>query len=131
MTETTTKNAGRQYMARIVGSTVVYAIAVVVSIRGLQHNSTAPWKYGLALLPVFPALFIPVAVVDFFRKMDEMQQRIQLEALAFGFTAAAVLTLSYGFLQNAGLPAVNWIWVWPVMGVCWALGLAVAKRRYL
>ena len=70
-------------------------------------------------------MFIP-----FFRELDELQRRIQLEGLAFGFTATAVLTLSYGFLQNAGLPQVNWVWVWPVMGACWSLGLAIARRRY-
>ena len=54
----------------------------------------------------------------------------QLESLAFGFAGAAALTLTYGFLQNAGLPEVSWIWVWPVMAVCWIIGSLIARRRY-
>jgi hypothetical protein len=62
--------------------------------------------------------------------MDELQRRIQLESLAFGFAAAAIATFTYGFLQNAGLPEVSWVWVWPVMAVCWMVGQLVARRRY-
>jgi hypothetical protein len=88
------------------------------------------WKYPIAVLPVLPALVIPVAAAYFFRTIDELQRKIQLEGLAFGFIAAAVLTLTYGFLGNAGLPQPNWVWVWPVMGACWAVGLALARGRY-
>jgi hypothetical protein len=96
----------------------------------LHRNPEAPWKYAIAVLPVLPALWIPLAVVRLFREVDELQKQIQLEGLAFGFAAAAVLTFTYGFLQNAGLPDVSWIWVWPVMAVCWLVGLTAAKRRY-
>jgi hypothetical protein len=115
---------------RILGATLLYAAALVLSIRWLQHNPPAPWKYPIAILPVLPALLIPVAAAHFFRVMDEMQRRIQLEGLAFSSVATAVLTLTYGFLGNAGLPQLSWVWVWPVMGVCWAVGLALARRRY-
>jgi hypothetical protein len=130
MTEVSLKNESRKYLARILGATLLYTVALILSIRWLQHNPPAPWKYPIAVLPVVPALFIPIAVAHFFRVMDEMQKRIQLEGLAFGFVATAVLTLTCGFLGNAGLAQPNWIWVWPVMGACWALGLAFARRRY-
>jgi hypothetical protein len=130
MTAKYLKNESRKYLLRILGLTLLYSATLVLSLRWLQHNPPAPWKYPIAVLPVLPALFIPVAVVYFFRVMDEMQKRIQLEGLAFGFVATAVLSLTYGFLGNAGLPQPNWIWVWPVMAACWAAGLALAYRRY-
>ena len=120
----------KSYSIRVLGAMAVYGVAVFVSVRWLQHNPPAPWKYAIAILPVLPAMFVPLLAVRFFRQMDEMQRRIQLEGLAFGFICAAVLTLTYGFLQNAGMPDVNWVWVWPVMGVCWMIGLATARRRY-
>ncbi len=120
----------KKYRAGIFGATTVYAVAVLASVRWLQHNPSAPWKYGIAVLPVLPALFVPLAAVRLFREMDELQRQIQLEGLAFGFICAAVLTLTYGFLQNAGMPEVSWIWVWPVMGICWIIGLVAARRRY-
>ncbi len=62
---------------------------------------------------------IPAAAAHFFQTIDELQRKIQLEGLAFGFVAAAVLTLTYGCLGNAGLPQPNWVWVWPFVGPCW------------
>ena len=130
MTEKWLKNESRKYLARILGSTILYAAALVLSIRWLQHNPPAPWKYPIAALPVLPALFIPLTVAHFFRQIDELQRQIQLEGLAVGFVATAILTLTCGFLGNAGLPQPNWVWIWPVMGTCWAVGLALARRRY-
>jgi hypothetical protein len=108
----------------------LYTIALVISIRWLHHNPEAPWKYAIAVFPVLPVLWVPVAAVRFFREMDELQKQMHLEALAFGFVGAGVLSLTYGFLQNGGLPEVSWVWVWPVMCVCYVVGLVAAQRRY-
>ena len=90
----------------------------------------APLKYAVAVLSVLPALGVPFAVLRYCQSMDELQLRIQLESLAFAFVAASIATFTYGFLQNAGLPDVSWVWVWPVMGLCWLVGQLVARRRY-
>jgi ABC-type cobalamin transport system permease subunit len=127
----TNSPAARRYTLGILFASLLYAIALVISIYLLKHhNPPAPQKYLIAILPVVPALWMPAIVLRFFREIDELQRRIQLEGLAFSFTATAVLTLAYGFLENAGLPRLNWVWVWPIMGVCWSLGLAIAHRRY-
>ena len=122
--------ASRRYTVQILSSMAVYTIFVTLSVRWLRHNPAAPWKYLIAVAPMLPALVVPVAVVRFLREIDELQRRIQLEALAVAFTATAVITLTYGFLQNAGLPDLSWIWVWPIMGISWVIGLAVARWRY-
>ena len=119
----------RYYISMSV-SLVLYAVALVVSLMSLKEGIEGPWKYVVATLPVWPALGIPWAVAQYCRAMDELQLRIQLESLAFGFAAAAMATFTYGFLQNAGLPEVSCVWVWPVMGVCWLAGGLVARWRY-
>jgi hypothetical protein len=111
-------------------SLALYTVALVVSLTWLQAGVEGPWKYAIAVLPVLPALGVPFAVVRYCQAMDELQRRIQLESLAFGFAAAAISTFTYGFLQNAGLPDVSWVWVWPVMAMCWIVGQLVARRRY-
>ncbi|OAI57810.1 hypothetical protein AYO47_07580 [Planctomyces sp. SCGC AG-212-M04] len=124
------KAAGRSYVWSVLGAVLLYAIALVISLRWLHDAPGPPWKYFIAVLPVLPALWIPLAAVRLSRQLDELQQRIQLEGLAFGFACSAVLILTYGFLQNAGLPELSWIWVWPVMGGCWIVGLLAARQRY-
>ena len=119
-----------KYTATMLVSLALYAAALVVSLTWLKAGIEGPWKYVVAVLPVLPALGIPFAVVGYCKAMDELQLRKQLESLAFGFAATAIATFTYGFLQNAGLPEVSWVWVWPVMGVCWMLGQLFARRRY-
>jgi len=121
---------GARYSATMLISLALYAIALVVSLTLLKAGVEGPWKYAIAVLPVLPALGIPFAVVRNCQAMDELQLRIQLEALAFGFASTAIATFTYGFLQNAGLPEVSWVWVWPVMAGCWMVGQLVVRRRY-
>ena len=119
-----------RYVVTMLICLTLYTVALVVSLTWLKAGVEGPWKYAIAVLPVLPALGVPFAVVRFCQAMDELQRRIQLESLAFGFAAAAVATFTYGFLQNAGLPEVNWVWVWPVMAVSWIVGVLLARRRY-
>ena len=114
---------------RLLGAVFAYAVVGVASGMAVSHLH-APGKYIVALLPVLPALWFATLFARTFGEMDELQRRIQLEALAFAFSAAVILTLGYGFLQHAGLPIPNWVWVWPLMGTCWLIGKFVAQRRY-
>lgn len=109
---------------------LVYSIAVVVSIRWAGEIPDSPWRYAIALLPMIPLSFALLAFLRFFRQMDELQRKIQFEAVAFGFLATLGVILTYGFLQGAGLPHVRMIFVPPLMIVLWGIGLAIASVRY-
>src|SRR5690349_3257854 len=113
---------GTKYSAMMLVSLALYAAALVISLTLLKNGIDGPWKYAVAILPVLPALGVPYAVIRYCQTMDELQLRIQLESLAFAFATTAIGTFTYGFLQNAGLPEVSWVWVWPVMAMCWLLG---------
>jgi hypothetical protein len=119
-----------KYAVWMIISLALYAVALVISLTWLKAGIEGPLKYAVAVLPVLPALGVPLAVVRYCQSMDELQRRIQLESLTFGFAAAAIATFTYGFLQNAGLPDVSWVWVWPVMAACWIVGKLVARWRY-
>ncbi|MBA3913997.1 MAG: hypothetical protein H0X25_09135 [Acidobacteriales bacterium] len=108
----------------------LYVAVLAFSLHLLKNNPPSPWKYLIAIAPVLPVLWVPVAVVRFLREVDELQRKIQIEAIAFGFTFSAVLTLGYGFLQNVGLPQLNWTLVWPLMAISWIIGLGISSRRY-
>ena len=71
-----------------------------------------------------------LAVVRQLRRMDELARRIQLEALGLSFVCTALITFSYGFLETAGLPRLSMFYVWPVMGLVWALATVAGVRRY-
>ena len=65
-----------------------------------------------------------------FRSLDELQRRIQLEAVGFSFLATCLITLTWAFQQNAGLPRFDVSFVAPLLILLWSLGLGIARRRY-
>ena len=123
-------SAARSYVKEFGGAMLAYAVILPLSIVALNAQPHAPWRIPLALTPVVPTAFALWAFVRFLRRMDELQQRIQLEALAVAFGGTALLTFSYGFLENVGFPHLSWIWVLPLMVALWGLGGALASLRY-
>ncbi|MFJ3371644.1 hypothetical protein [Pseudomonas sp. NPDC086251] len=122
----------RRYYYELGAALALYAVFLVVSLTLLQHqeNFGLPLRIAITLAPVIPAGLMCWAIVRNLRRMDEMHLRIQFEALGFAFAASALLTFSYGFLENVGFPHLSWLMVWPVMGLMWIIGLMVARRRY-
>lgn len=111
-------------------SMTAYSAMVPASIWMLGECGDSSLRYGIAALPIFPAAFAVWAVIRCFRGLDELQRRIHSEAITFSFLATCLLTLSWGFLQNAGLPHADVVWVAPMLIVLWGLGVGMASRRY-
>ena len=120
----------RRYLVEFLGSMLAYALILVASIWLLKSNPEAAWRIPVALAPMVPAVFVMASVLRFVRRMDELQQRMQLEALAFSFCGTALATFAYGFLQGIGFPMLNWTLVWPVMASFWIIGLVRSHWRY-
>lgn len=122
----------KRYYYEMAASLGLYSVALVVSLVLLQHQQdlTLLLRIIITLLPVVPAGLMCWAIVRQLRRLDEMHLRIQFEALGFAFAASALLTFSYGFLENIGFAHISWLWVWPVMGATWMIGLRVARHRY-
>jgi hypothetical protein len=108
----------------------LYSVTVAASVYTIEKFPLHGWKIPVAILPILPALLFVRAVLGFLQRADELQSRIHLQALAFAFAGTAILTLTYGFLENVGLPQLNWVWVWPIMGTLWAVGAAMARKKY-
>jgi len=120
-----------QYLKELSATLAVYALLLVGSIELLQNAKiAAPWRDLVALCPMLAALAMAWVILRELRRMDELQRRIQLEALGFSFAGTAILTFSYGFLEGLGYPRLSMFTVWPILAVLWVVGLALARRRY-
>ena len=65
--------------------------------------------------------------------LDELEQRIQLEALAIAFPCSLALIMMLGLLQRViQLNPNDWSYrhVWPMMVALYFLGVVIARRRY-
>ena len=106
---------------------------VVIAAAALQSSFAfgSPGRVGLALAQAGATAAVIVAIYRNITRLDELQQRVMLEALALAFAGMGVLASGYGFLERAGLPRIDWgLWTWPAMVILWAAGLVIAKWRY-
>jgi len=121
----------KQYLRALTTTLVVYGLVLVGSIELVTHASIiSPWRDLVVLSPMIPACAVAWIVLRELRRMDELQRRIQLEALGFSFAGTALLTFSYGFLEDLGYARLSMFTVWPVLAALWVLGLVLARRRY-
>ncbi len=120
----------KTYVMQFIGIIILYAAMLLLSIRLMRILIESPWRFPIALLPMFPIGLGLVVFLHWFGKMDELQKRIQLDALAFSFGIIGPLTFSYGLLQNVGLPQFSYLAIFPLMIALWGLGYVIAALRY-
>jgi hypothetical protein len=106
-----------------------YVVVLFFSVWLLKRLDLAPAVRALvALLPLPPIAFALRAIVRYIRDVDEMQQRIELEAVSIATAFVSLVYMAGGFLQAAkvvDLPAsAAMIWMFPL--VCFSYGLAKA-----
>ena len=124
----------RRYLREFLPAMVGYVAAVFLSVWLLKRVDAPALRALIALLPV-PAIALAMrAIVRRIRDADELQRRIEVEAVSI---AAAFVSLGYlaaGFLQRAKVidvpSSAAMIWVFPL--VCLSFGVAklVLGRRY-
>ena len=124
----------RRYLREFTPAIFGYVVALFLSVWLLKRVDAPLLRALIALLPV-PAIALAMrAIVRRIRDADELQRRIEVEAVSI---AAAFVSLGYlaaGCLQRAGVidvPASDaMIWVFPL--VCFTFGVSkvVLSRRY-
>lgn len=124
------RNAASAYALELGTAMVAYALLLVAATLLLAAHPHAPWRFPLLLAPVVPVLFALRAVLRFVGRLDEMQRRMQLEALAFAFAVAVPALLAYGLLELGGAPHLPLLWVAPALVALWGIGAARAAWRY-
>lgn len=103
--------------------------------RGLLESQGLPSgvRVAAALLPVPVFALMLWRIVRGVRAMDELQRRIQLEALAVAFPLVLIILLTLGLLEMAiPLNRDDWSYrhVWAMVPVLYFAGLAWSARRY-
>lgn len=97
------------------------------------HHPTVPLSLVVVLVPIAAFAWFLVAELRALRRLDELQQRIQLEAFAVAYPCAILLVFAVGFLERAGISIpgfTNLRDVWPLAIIPYWVGVAIAQRRY-
>lgn len=100
----------------------------------LESDSVPTWgRVVAALAPTPLAGAALLTIVRGARELDELERRIQLEALATAFVLAVLLLMTLGLMELAiTLNRDDWSYrhVWAMLPMLYFLGLSLARRRY-
>jgi len=85
----------KRYGREFISAMIAYAIVIIMSRLLLNNIGDSPWRFIIALLPIFPVLFLAAGFTRYLSGIDELQQRIQLQAIGFSAGTTGLLTLAY------------------------------------
>jgi hypothetical protein len=97
--------------------------ATVSAFAFAPNGGKSTWSVILWLSPIIFVLWCVLAGVNSFRRADEYQQRVQLEAMAVGFAATMITTTVFLLLEAAPIK-VNGVLSSDPGGLAWAAGYA-------
>ena len=107
---------------------ILYIGLLALSTSWLEANSDSPWRYGVALTPMIPGVWIGLGVFRAIQKLDELERLVLMEGVVVSFIVTLILVLSLGFLQNVGFPLINSIYIGFAMIMIWLITKLVLHR---
>ena len=119
----------RRCHAQFALSMVAYVGLLAAVLPWLESHPTSPWRFAVGVTPMIPMLVGALAVTRMILSLDERFRLIQLQALSMAFVISAAGIVTYGFLQEAGLPRPSAWWVWTWMGLIWFASSIYARWR--
>ena len=121
----------KRYVFELSAAMGLYALLLIgASMAERAAHPTGMLNLTINLVPMLGALTAAYVILRNLRQMDEMQRRIQFDAIAMSFVGTALITFGWGFAEGAGLPHLRAFAVWPIMAALWGFSLVFAQRRY-
>jgi hypothetical protein len=126
----------RRYLKSFIPAMAGYVVVLFASVFVLKAFPSLPAlaRIGLSLAPVLPIVFVCRAVVVFVRNSDELERKIDLEAIALSCLITGLLFMSLGFLASSKLfeldGAMMGIMVLPCLFGFFGLVKCITQRRY-
>ena len=128
--------AGRRYLRALWPIMVGYSLTLFLSIWLVKRGiDSVPLRAVVAVLPVLPIALLMRAALRYLREIDELQRRIETEAIGIASLLVSLLFFAGGLLQKAKVvdidAAVAMIWVFPLLCLAYGLAKMVLAKRYL
>lgn len=132
--DTATPSLRRRYTREFLPPMLGYVVAVLLSMWLLKRVEDPALRAIVALLPVPPVALAMRAIMRYIRDADELQRRIELEAVSIATALVSLLYLAGGFLQIAKVIDVAagaaMIWVFPLICLTYGLVKVGVGRRF-
>lgn len=125
------KPAAKKYKWDTIISFSLYAV-ILFSVNSYINTSNAGGVLaaGLALLPIAPILYFARALIEFSRSWDELQRQIAFEATVVALFIVGIGSFTYGFLEGVGFPALDTIWIMPMLIAVQGIAMFLVRGKY-
>ncbi len=93
----------------------------------------SPVSIMIALVPVITFSLFIIKLIKAFSIMDEVKQRVQLEAVVIGFSLTAMLIMFLFLLSLCDITNPGWFGYASLLGYCWLfyfVGWFISKKKY-
>ncbi|WP_299179095.1 hypothetical protein [uncultured Chryseobacterium sp.] len=113
---------------------LIFAIGFPISVYCLsEYSLSAP--IALLIVGINALLFGVYAVkqIQSVKSLDEVQIRIQLEAVSIAFVLSLLLVMVLGMLglvKNLRLDSISYLYIFPLFFLFYFIGLFISKRKY-
>ena len=113
---------------------LIFAICFPVSVYCLsKYALTTPITLLIITLNALIFGVFASKQIQSVKSLDEVQMRIQLEAVAIAFVLSLLLVMVLGMLgiiKNLGLDRISYLYVFPLFFLFYFIGLFISKRKY-
>ncbi|HEY9001257.1 MAG TPA: hypothetical protein VIM89_07880 [Mucilaginibacter sp.] len=113
---------------------LVYGATYLPAVWLLKHQVFGqPVSVMIAVVPVVTFCIFIYKYIKSFSGMDEVKQRVQLEAVVIGFALTALLLMVLFLLGLCGISNTLWFGYAYLVCYCWLfyfIGWIVSKRKY-
>ena len=118
----------RRYLLRTL---MLGAVLIGLAALGRLWSDGTPMKIAIAITEAILFACLIGYTLLALRRLDELQQRIHLIAIAVSFGTAGAIAGTAEYLEGAGVavPAIG-LWLWMVMLAVWVVSAVVLARRY-
>jgi hypothetical protein len=111
-------------------SASVFFVTLIGSQWLLNQEIGQPYQIIIALTPAIPGVWLTFSIGSAIAQLDELQRRIQLEAIGIGFGGSVIITLTYALLAQVGIPQISWMFVPLLMVLLWGVGKLWTMWKY-
>ena len=124
--------AQRRYLREFFPAMAAYVLLLFVSLALLEHVHALPLRVVIVLLPVLPIVFVVRAMVRLVLASDELERRLQLEAISIASMSVGLLSFAAAFLRGAGLLPIDngLMWVLPALFAAYGIANWWVRRRF-
>ncbi len=122
--------AARRYRIRFLSAMVAYAVTILLLVPMAKGDLPLWSKMLLMLVPVVPVLVAVSEILRYVRSLDELEQRVQFEAVCVAGVLTCLATFAWGLLEIAGLPKMPVVLVLPLFCALYGGATAIGCRRF-